>query len=324
MSHTPGSEDLAKRVQRELHKNKVAKLFKSAKKYGVIKAGWTAIDYMLHAATHSGWESTGISGAKGTLKSNLLMQHGLAIYNGDMQEVRKHFVTKRKQLLDLMEYAIENEIQIPWIGVDDVAAIFPKSIYFTHRKMYSKLQASWETVRTVMNNFEFSCVIKRKVASFILEDITGDIKCYKPEFLEHGDGTHEIMKSHYDYRRWMWIRNLKDPTVDRAILIAVEDIPFPASPTALRIDPEFVNGRFHAGGKEYKGLDFYENIVKLKGITKSDFTEYWNDRLELAKNSFHDFASILEEPVKAAPMTAEERSEKARKAAQARWGLKST
>jgi len=288
------STTMHEKINREVQKAKVAKLFQTAIKYGVIRPGWSCIDYMFYAAKHHGWESTCISGVKGTLKSNLLLQHGNAIYK-NMNETKAHFVTKRKQLLNLMEYAIENEISIPWIGVDDIAALFPKSLYFTHRKMYSKLQASWETVRTVMNNFEFSCVIKRKVAGFILEDITGDIKCYNPVFLDHSDGRSECVKGHYDYRRWLWLRNIKDPTTDIAKLIAVEDIPFPATPDALQYDPELKEGTFYSGGNKYKGADFFLNHACLTGIYESDFKQYWNERLNLAKHSFHDFASILED-----------------------------
>jgi hypothetical protein len=307
------AQTVEQKISRELRKTKIAKLFKMAEKYGVIKRGWSCIDYMRFAAKRHGWESTCISGPKGTLKSNLLQQHGLAMY-GNMQEVRNHFVTKRKQLLNLMEYAINNEISIPWVAVDDIAALFPKSMYFTHRKLYSKLQSSWETVRTVMNNFEFSCVIKHKVAGFILEDITGDIKCYNPIFV--GDTP---IKSHCDYRRWMWLRNLKDPTTDVAKLISVEDIPFPATPDSFKFDKELNSGIYYSGGKRYTGEDFFRNHACLMGIETGDFKRYWNDRLSLTKESFHDFASILEDPEPKQKLTPEERSEQASKAAQARW-----
>jgi hypothetical protein len=309
-------------VDRELQKQKVAKLFKLAEKYGVIKKGWTCINYMQHAAERHGWESTCISGPKGTLKSNLLMQHGYAIY-GDMNLVREHLITNQKKLLELMEKAIDNEICIPWVGVDDIAALFPKSLYFTHRKLYSKLQAAWETSRTVFANFEFSCVLKRKVAGFILEDITGDIKTYNPVFV--GDTP---IKCHYDYRRWLWLRNIKDPTTDIAKLITVEDIPFPATPDAFKFDKELSTGIYYAGGKPFKGEDFFVNHAKLPGLPTEDFKVYWDQRLSIAKESFRDFASILDEKPKEkeskAKLTPEERSAQAFKAAQARWNNEHT
>ena len=78
--------------------SKTSRLIKAAIKYGVIHPGWSAIDYMTSAAKHHGWESTCISGMKGTLKSNLMLQHGKALYGGNMNEVKAHFVTKRSYL----------------------------------------------------------------------------------------------------------------------------------------------------------------------------------------------------------------------------------
>jgi hypothetical protein len=283
------SQTINEKISREIRKAKVAKLFRNAVKYGVIKKGWSCVDYMRYANERNGWESTCISGPKGTLKSNLELQHGFAIYQ-DMDLVRKHFVTKRKQLVDLMQYAIDNEISIAWIGVDDIGALFPKSLYFTHRKLYSKLQSSWETVRTVMNNFEYSCVIKRKVATFILEDITGDIKTYDPIFV----GKTPI-KGHYDYRRWLWLRNLKDPTTDIAKLIQVEDTVFPATPESFLIDKELNSGTFYINGQPCIGKAYFEGQLHLTGLATPDFKNYWGDRLALAKESFHEFASIMED-----------------------------
>lgn len=308
--------NLSDHIRKETQKPKVAKLFKMAEKYGVITPGWSCIDYMRWAAQRHGWESTCISGPKGTLKSNLLIQHGLAIY-GNIETVRDHLVTNKKKLLDLMQYAIENEICIPWVGVDDIAALFPASLYFTHRKLYSKLQGAWETSRTVFANFEFSCVLKKKVASFILEDITADIKCYKPVFVNDTP-----IKCHYDYRRWLWMRSVKDPTRDIAKLITVEDIPYPATPDAFKIDKELSTGTFISGGKEYKGLDFFQNRACLHGVSTEDFKVYWNERLNIAKDSFKDFTSIMEEPdpkQAKVKLTPEQRHEQAIKAANTRW-----
>jgi len=300
------------KIQRELNKQKISKLFKFATKQGVIKQGWSFIDYARDSINRHGWESTCISGPKGTLKSNLLMQHGLAIY-GDETTVIDNMITEKKQLIDKLQYAINNEICIPWIGVDDIAALFPKSLYFTHRKLYSKLQATWETVRTVMSNFEFSCVLKHKVSGFIMEDITGDIKCYNPSFMKKAnpdDKPHPI-KCHYDYRRWMWLRNLKDPTTDIAKLILVEDTVFPATPDSFKHDKE-LNQDFIFAGQTYPGYEYFEKILGLKGIETRMFRDYWNRRLAITKTSFEDFVGIwedIEEKEKQKKLSQEERSE---------------
>jgi hypothetical protein len=310
-------------IQNELRKQKVAKLLKNAITMGAVRPGWSAIDYMRYAALHHGWESTCISGQKGTLKSNLLLQHGLALW-GSLDKVFEHFVTDQDRLFDLIEYAIDNDVLLPWIGVDDIAMIFPKSLYFTKRRLYSELQASWEAVRTVFANFEFSCVIKRKVATFILEDITADIKCYKPVFLDHADGSSECIKSHYNYRRWLWLTNYKDPTQDIARLITVEEIPFPATPEALKYDPELKTGTFYSGGKVYKGEEFFRDHACLRGINTSDFKKYWDTRLGIAKKGFKRLQEIMaEEEVKKAQrqakLSAEEKSSINRENALKRW-----
>jgi hypothetical protein len=282
------------KIQTELRKQKIAKLLKTATQMGVVHTGWSAIDYMRYAALHHGWESTCISGSKGTLKSNLLLQHGLALWQ-DFDKVLEHFITDQDRLFELIQYAIDNKKCLPWVGVDDIAMIFPKSLYFSKRKLYSELQSCWEAVRTVFANFEFSCVIKRKVASFILEDITSDIRCYKPVFLDHADGTSDCIKSHYSYRRWLWLTNYKDPTRDLAKLITVEEIPFPATPEALIIDPELKSGTFYSGGKTYKGEEFFREHACLAGIDTTRFKKYWESRLDIAEKGFSRLTAIMAE-----------------------------
>lgn len=291
---TISTQEKLEKINQVSQNPKTAKLLRYAIKYGVIKPGWSCIDYMRYAAKHHGWESTCISGPKGTLKSNLLLQHGMALYK-DMNKVKAHFVKDREKLLYLMAEAIEKEVSIPWVGVDDIAVLFPKSLYFSHRKMYSELQSAWEASRTVINNFECTCVIKRKVAGFILEDITGDIKCYNAIFEDLPGGRSRCLKSHYDYRRWLWLRNLKDPTQDLAKLVSVEDIPFPATPESLYLDMQLKEAEVISGGKKYKGADFYRSVACLEGICEKDFNEYWNDRLDIAKTGFKRFIAILRE-----------------------------
>lgn len=295
---TERMERIDERIAQATSQGKAAKLLKTAIKYGVIKPGWSCIDYMYYAAKHHGWESNIISGPKGTLKSNLLLQHGMAIYK-DMDEVKKHFITGNGQkLFDLMQEALDHDVSIPWVGIDDIATIFPGSMYFSDRSSYSEMQSTWEASRTVINCFEASCVIKRKVAKFILEDVTGDIKCYNPVFIDHADGSYTTVKSHYDYRRWLWLRNIKDPTADLAKLVTVEDIPFPATPDAFKFDNELKEGTFFAGGKQFKGEEFFKQHAGLFGIETSDFKDYWNDRLAITKIAFKRFMELRQDTAK--------------------------
>jgi hypothetical protein len=52
------------RIQKELNKKKVAKLFQIAEKYGVVKRGFTAIQYLRYAIKNYGWESHAITETK--------------------------------------------------------------------------------------------------------------------------------------------------------------------------------------------------------------------------------------------------------------------
>jgi hypothetical protein len=298
---TQSLEAPQQRIMAELRKRKVAKLFQVAEKYGVVKRGFTAIDYLFDAIKNFGWESTAITGPKGSAKSNLLLQRGRAIYQ-DKAALKRHTVTKRTHFLDLMEGAIEQRERIPWMGIDDIATIFPSSLYHTHRKIYSELKSDWETVRTAMNCFDFTCTRKNKVASFILEDITGDIICYNRI---------SDLLSHYDYRRWLWLRSLKDPTRMVAKLISIEDIPFPLTPDAFLISKVLTEGKFIVGGTEYIGEAFYKERAQLTGLSRTDFNEYWEERLDLAQTSWKRFRKIVEQPTPK-PVSDSERSEAGR------------
>lgn len=310
--------DRATSIQRNLsaqaRRLKVKKFFDLAQKYGVVKKGWTATDYMRFAVKNFGWESCAIVGPKGTAKSNLLLQRGYSIYE-DWEEVHRHTITEREPFLDLLEDAIDKQERIPWVGVDDIATLFPKSLYFTDRKLYSELQSSWETLRTVMSNFDFTATRKNKVATFITNDITGDIITYN----RRGE-----IVAHYDYRRWLWLRDLKDPTEMTAKLIAIEDIPFPLTPDAFKFDKILREGEFIVGGVIYTGEDFFKTKARLTGVPREEFVKYWDNRLSLAFNSYHRFKTIIEQTKRKREkqtkiLTPEEISEKKREAAKKRW-----
>lgn len=284
----------------------------SAVKYGVVKMGWTSTDYMRDAVKNYGWESTAITGPKGSAKSNLLAQRGFSIYE-NWEDTFANIVTTREEFLALLERAIENKERIPWVGCDDIGTIFAKSLYFADRKLYSELQSSWETLRTVMSNFDFTATRKNKVATFITSDITGDIITYD----RRGD-----LIAHYDYRRWLWIRNLKDPTEMIAKLIAIEDVPFPLIPESFKIDRTLSHGKYIAGGREYQGECFFKDKLRLMGVPREVFKAYWDRRLGLASTAYHRFKKIIdatkakEAKKEKEPMT---RTEAASVAANARW-----
>lgn len=308
-------KEAAAALQKQAEKGKTKKFLQMAVKYGVIKSGWTAIDYMNDAVRNYGWESTAIVGQKGQAKSNLLLQRGFAIYK-DWKKVFANTVTKQDHFMALLSDAIEKSERIPWIGCDDIATIFPSSIYFTDRKLHSELKSSWETLRTVMSNFDWTATRKNKVAAFISEDITGDIICYN----RRGD-----LIAYYDYRRWLWIRNFKDPTEMIAKLIAVEDVPFPLLPESFECEPAFKTGEYIIGGEVVSGAEAFKNKIRLSGVPRNEFKNYWNNRLDLANASFERFKRVIEaskrkqEKEASGGLTEQERHDRASNAAKARW-----
>jgi hypothetical protein len=312
-----GAPSLQARLEAQSRRAKIKRLMDIAVKYGVVRKGWTANDYMRESFANYGWESTAITGPKGSAKSNLLLQRGYSIYE-NWDEVLRHTITTREAFMDLLEKAIEGNERIPWVGVDDIATIFPRSLYFTDRKLYSELKSSWETMRTVMSNFDFTATRKNKVSTFITEDITGDIITYNRKG--------EII-AHYDYRRWLWLRNLKDPTEMVAKLIAIEDIPFPLLPDSFKLDKVLRDGGFIVGGVVYHGERFFKEKARLIGVPRPVFVTYWNNRLSLASTAYHRFKRILEATKRKEskednpPMSPNER---AKRGAQARWNKEKT
>ena len=281
-------------ILQELKKRKVSKLFQIAEKYGIVHRGFSANDYLRYAVKNNGWESTAINGIKGSAKSNLMWQRGYSVYQNH-DTVREHVVTNREQLIDMLA----TTERIPWIGIDDIGALFPRNLYFTHRKLYSKLSETWETVRTKINCLDFTATRKNKVATFIVEDITADVICYN---------RYAEIKSHYDYQRWMWLRSLKDPIEMIAKSIRIEDIPFPLTPEAFKYDKELSEGKFIVGGVEYIGEDFFKNHAFLFGIPRNEFVKYWEDRLALTQRAYGEFKQLF---VKENPPTDTEASKAA-------------
>ena len=222
------------------------KLFDVAIKYGVVHLGFSHIDYLRYAIENIGWECTAITGIKGTAKSCLLLQSGYAIYQ-DWDIVLEHMPLKPSEFGDI----INQKGRIPWIGWDDIATHLPRTLYFTDRETWDELSKNWETYRTKISNFECTATRKGKIVGFILEDLTGDIKCF--------NRTKDI-KSHYEYWRWLWLDDQKHPDKEKAYRINIEQLPFPLTPEALNYDHEF-HQTFIVGGIEKSGKVFFKEVI---------------------------------------------------------------
>ena len=257
----------------------VKKLFEVAVRYGVVRLGYSLVDYLRRAIDNYGWECIPIGGVKGEAKSNLLLQTGYAIL-GDWEAVHEYTVMEPEDFLNILD----SRGRHPWIGWDDITAHLPRSLYFTDRELWAELQKNWALYRTKLNCFVCSAPQKHKIATFILEDITGDIICFNRVGMD--------IKSHYDFQRWMWQRDLKDPKNMVARPIQVENIAFPLTPDAWKIDKEMQAQKTVIEGVTYSGGDFYEK-VSLTGVPRKEFKKYWTRRTALADKASVSFRELL-------------------------------
>jgi len=257
----------------------VRKLFQASVRYGVLHLGYSLVDYLRHAIDNYGWECIPIGGVKGEAKSNLLLQTGYAIFE-DWDAVHEYTVMEPEDFLNILDQRGRH----PWVGWDDITAHLPRSLYFTDRELWAELQKNWALYRTKMNCFVCTAPRKNRIATFILEDITGDIICFNRVGLD--------IKSHFDFQRWMWQRDLKDPKSMVARPIQVESIPFPLTPDAWKIDKEMQAQKIRIDGVTYSGADFYEK-VSLMGVPRREFKKYWKRRIELADKASADFRELL-------------------------------
>lgn len=255
-------------------------VFQAAIKLGVIKPGYTLFDYLRHAIENYGWECIPIGGKKGDAKSNLILQAAYSIYE-DWDAVHQHIIMDPLKFLNLLDDSFHQ--RIPFVGFDDITVHLPRSLYFTDRNLWAELQKNWASYRTKMNCFMCTSPRKDRVASFILEDITGDIIVYNRI---------KDIKSHYNLNRWMWQRDFKDPKSMRATPLQVEDLAFPLIPGATKIDKE-LKGDVVVGGRKYKGIDFYPK-VGLTGVPRKQFKRYWERRLNLADKAVKDAIKVIQ------------------------------
>jgi len=285
----------------------VKKLFGAAVRYGVVHLGYTFVDYLRHAIDNFGWECVPIGGVKGEAKSNLLLQSGYAIFK-DWETVHEYTVMEPEDFLNILDQRGRH----PWVGWDDITAHLPRSLYFTDRELWAELQKNWALYRTKMNCFVCTAPRKNRIATFILEDITGDIICFNRVGLD--------IKSHYDFQRWMWQRDLKDPKRMVARPVQVESIPFPLTPGAWKIDKEMQAQKMTVNGETYRGGDFYEK-VSLTGVPRKEFRKYWKRRIALADKASASFRELLgmRNKKKQPPPPPSEVSEAGRKLVSKRW-----
>jgi len=216
---------------------------------GYVVQGWTLEDYIRDSIEHYGWESIVIWGPKGSGKSNFLLQIGYMVYQ-DWNKVLNHIVFSPMDFIRITK----DPGRIPWLGWDDIAAYLPRSLYFTNRALWSAFKQNWDTFRTKLNSFVCTSPLKSKIASFILEDLSGEI------FMNRRVG--EGLSTIYDFQRWMWSLDFTNPLKENFDIIRVDK-------QALPFTPEV--------SANYK--------TRLPGVPTEVFKTYWERRMNLAEES---------------------------------------
>jgi len=240
-----------------------------AQQKGFYEPGWMIEDYLRNAPNQYRWECNPIWGIKGSYKSNRLMKWLYVVY-GDWKLVHKYMVIQPLEFTELLK----EKGRIPMIGWDDIAGWFDSQLYFENRSLYTRIKRCWTLMRTKLNVFMATIPRKDELPGFILRDINAEVFC-SPAMT-------------YDYNRWTWRLNYKDPekVVKKPINIC-EDEPF----------------------------DIME-------VPKVEFEKYWKRRIELADIASHDLVSVLEEAFEDPPEPTEEeklRSEAGRNLVNLRW-----
>lgn len=191
-----------------------------AEELGILKPHWRFIDYCLDAAPNQKWLSAIIWGEKGNGKSDLLLQHGYAVFHGFDAEIEteggfkqgiiqnwrdveawkttlEHIVFRPRDFDTVLDRALEQRKRLSWVGWDDINIHLPRSMYSTDRKRWEAYSTSWEGMRSNFSIFECTAPRKDKVASFVLADMSWDILCSGRQATE--------------YSRWYWDKDFYEP-----------------------------------------------------------------------------------------------------------------
>lgn len=211
-----------------------------AQRKGFYVSGWEIEDYLRNAIQNYGWECIPIWRIKGSYKSNRLMHWLYTIY-GDWKLVHKYLVMQPLEFTELLK----EKGRIPMIGWNDIAAWFDSQLYFENRGLYTNIKRCWTLMRTKLNIFMATLPRKDEFPGFILRDLTAEVFCSP--------------SSCYDFNRWSWSMNFRDPrkVKKRAISVCEDEV-----------------------------FDIYQ-------VPKHEFIEiYWKRRMELAEGAASDLVFL--------------------------------
>ena len=232
---------------------------------GYWQPGWEIGHYVLHAPKVKGWECIILWGIKGSFKSNREAWLAWIPYR-NWDNVWDSFVMIPEEFTEL----VRQPGRIPVLVWDDVAAWLDSAMYFDNRDLYLKIKRYWQLLRTKISVFICSAPHKGKIAGFIIDDITSEMHCSP--------------RSIYNYNRWAWQMNYKDPRKVNMFPVLIENR------RRFRYDTLELPKVFNDEAQHWE-----PNPDGPYLFPKSEWDRYWARRLELADRSRDNLAQVMEE-----------------------------
>lgn len=250
---------------------------------GYIVEGWKKEDYLRDSVDHEEWESHCLWGPKGGGKSNQLLQDGFLVYQ-DWEKVKQNLVMDPLDFLYLTKY---KDKRIAWLGWDDISVHLPRTLYFTNRNLWAAFKSNWDAFRTKLSAFQCTTPLKTKVATFFLEDLSGEIM-----FAKRVKGA---MVMPFDFQRWMWDLDYENPFKVRFGMICVERSFWPFREQD-KTNLYHILKKYHEQRKDNWTEEMLEaEVQRWPGVPDHVWNWYKKRREELAEKALDRLYTLIEE-----------------------------
>lgn len=233
-----------------------------AEELGYVVKGWHIEDYLRDAINHHGWESWIFWGPKGGYKSCFGLQILFMLYK-NWDTALDYTILGPEDFIKVTD----TDNRIPAINADDISSWLPRSLYFTHRKLWSEFKKNWDIFRCNLSVFICSTPQKEKVASFILDDASGEIF--------FGKTVEGKPYNIYDCQRWIWALDIFHPKKSQFEMVRIDKEAFPMTPEVA--------------------TTLTGHSSQFPGVPTWVFKKYWERKLENAREAKHNLHEILKE-----------------------------
>jgi hypothetical protein len=252
-----------------------------AQELGYIVPNWHIEDYLRDSIDHMGWESIAFNGPKGGAKSNLLLQLMYIIFK-NWEDVKRLLMFSP---INFLEITSEPNTTLPLITGDDISVWLPRSLYFTDRTLWSAFKQNWDSFRTIVYAFLCSAPLKEHIASFITDDLTGEV------FI--GRRVKGAMAMQYDFQRFVWSVDFESPTKTAFAKVRVEKSWFPLRPEDKVLLPQLIKKSNPTWTDEQIELE----IKRFPGVPDDVWNWYQKNRYELADSARDKLHKLIQKVI---------------------------